>query len=453
MVVIRANAFLTFLNILSILTILILISENLVRRSSLSLRMQDLFVEPLRAFLSSIWHSQHLLQRANQSLKEDWEGKYARSIPSVIKGLLISIPMLIILLPLLISADLIFAEVVKKLLSWDIIVEWGFRTIFMIIIGLFVAGGLAYSAQEEEPRMSSSDDIIGLGDEAPASSKKSEWRLGVIETIIPINLVNLLLLSFTVIQIPYLFGGALNIAEQKFTYAEYARRGFAELVIVALFIFGIILLLHALSRPQQPGPKLAFNLSASLLLALTVVLLISAFKRLGMYEAAYGFTTMRIYPHVFMIWLGALLVWFAVTLWIAPGRLALGLLVAAFGFVLTLNLLNPDAFIVRKNVGRHLEKGLVTVSNGARVVDVNYLLNLSDDAVPALVAALPELGDMRQTAEEELQFRYQQRRDDASWRRWQSWNVSRWQAYRWLDSYFGDESADVPETGASLLRY
>ena len=53
-------------------------------------------------------------------------------------------------------------------------------------------------------------------------------------------------------------------------------------------------------------------------------MLVSAFKRLLLYEMAYGFTEMRIYPHVFMIWLGLLLGWFLVTLWFKPGRFAIG---------------------------------------------------------------------------------------------------------------------------------
>lgn len=439
MVVIRANFFLTFLNILAILAILILLSENLVRRSALALRVQDLFIGPVRAFLFSIWHSQRLLKAANQPIKQDWEGRYARFIPGVIKGVLISIPILLILIPLLSSADLIFAEVIKQLLSWNTLIEWGFRSVFMVVIGLFVAGGLAYSVQEEEPRLPSSNDDIDLGEGASPAPKKVGLRLGMIETLIPINLVNLLFLAFMAIQIPYLFGGTLNISKQKFTYAEYARRGFAELVVVAVFIFGIILILHALSRPQRPGPRRAFNLSATLLLALTVVLLISAFKRLALYESVYGFTTLRIYPHVFMIWLGALLMWFAITLWIAPGRLAIGILAAGFGFVLTLNLLNPDAFIVRQNLVHHLEQGHITTSSGGRMVDVCYLLDLSDDAVPALLEALPAMGSVRNTVEKGLRDRYQRMTEDDSWRRWQSWNYSRQRAYKMLEAHFEAE--------------
>jgi len=86
-------------------------------------------------------------------------------------------------------------------------------------------------------------------------------------------------------------------------------------------------------------------------------MLVSAFKRLLLYEMAYGFTEMRIYPHVFMIWLALLLGWFLVTLWLRPGRFAIGVVIACLGFVATLNVMDVDAFIVRRNVERYGQLG------------------------------------------------------------------------------------------------
>ncbi|HZD60956.1 MAG TPA: DUF4153 domain-containing protein, partial [Anaerolineae bacterium] len=61
--------------------------------------------------------------------------------------------------------------------------------------------------------------------------------LAFTESVILLGSVNGLLAFFIVIQFTYLFGGAHNIAAQGFTYAEYAHRGFFELVAVALLSF------------------------------------------------------------------------------------------------------------------------------------------------------------------------------------------------------------------------
>ena len=45
---------------------------------------------------------------------------------------------------------------------------------------------------------------------------------------------------FVFIQIKYLFGGQASIAAQGFTYAEYARSGFFELLAVAVIAFVLL---------------------------------------------------------------------------------------------------------------------------------------------------------------------------------------------------------------------
>jgi hypothetical protein len=128
------------------------------------------------------------------------------------------------------------------------------------------------------------------------------------------------------------------------------------------------------------------------MVVLIAVILASAFQRLLLYEAAYGFTRLRTYTHVFMLWLGVLLAAVVVLEILRRERLFVtaGLL-AAIGFAVTLNLLNVDAFIVRQNVSRAPEgKGL----------DVAYLASLSSDSVPELAAEFraPSLPGMTRDA-------------------------------------------------------
>ena len=108
-------------------------------------------------------------------------------------------------------------------------------------------------------------------------------------------------------------------------------------------------------------------------------MLVSAFQRLVLYEAAYGFSRLRAYTHVFLIWLGVLLVVVLALEILRRERLfALVTLLASLGFAVSLTLLNVDGFIVRQNVAR---------SAGGSALDVPYLASLSSDAVPALVSA------------------------------------------------------------------
>jgi hypothetical protein len=161
-----------------------------------------------------------------------------------------------------------------------------------------------------------------------------------------------------------------------------------------------------------------------------------------MYELAYGFTRMRIYPHVFMVWLGILLLWFAATLWLRPGRFAIGLLVVTLGFVATLDVLNPDALIVRLNFQRYQELSVndTSAEHQTRHIDAHYFSELSEDALPALVAVADQsTGQVRQVIEEDLRKRADTMSKDTGWRRWQAFHLSRVRAYQLLKDRYGSQ--------------
>ncbi len=83
------------------------------------------------------------------------------------------------------------------------------------------------------------------------------------------------------------------------------------------------------------------------------VILASAYLRLQLYEQAYGFTRLRAYTHVAIIWMGVAFVLFLVLLFAGNLRaFAPAAVGVALGFALTLNLLNVDDFIVRRNAER-----------------------------------------------------------------------------------------------------
>ena len=115
------------------------------------------------------------------------------------------------------------------------------------------------------------------------------------------------------------------------------------------------------------------------MVALVGVMLVSAFQRLLLYEAAYGFSRLRMYTHIFMIWLGVLLAVVVLLELLRRERLfALAALLASIAFAASLVLVNVDGSIVRQNVRR--------AAAGAGL-DVATLASLSTDGLPALVQA------------------------------------------------------------------
>lgn len=77
----------------------------------------------------------------------------------------------------------------------------------------------------------------------------------------------------------------------------------------------------------------------------------------------------------------------------------------------------------------------------------SYLAQASDDAVPALTGIVDHLPDAeRQVVDGRLSSLGRQRYRHPEWRRWQSFHLARWNAYRWLaDRYDAPTSSTVEE--------
>ncbi|MCB2210182.1 DUF4173 domain-containing protein [bacterium] len=302
--------------------------------------------------------------------------KKQKPLAPYLRGLLIALPVLLILASLLASADPVFGNRLAGLLNWfdfDNLGEYIFRLVYIFIIAYLLLGayffGLVESAKSE-PKTNPDERKSGLG---------------LIESSVVLAAVNLLFLVFVVLQFTYLFGGTENISVEGFTYAEYARRGFFELLAVALISLGLYYLLSMVTPRTQKRQRWLFSALGLLLVAQVGVILASALTRLGLYEGAYGFTRLRTMTHFFIPWLALLLAAAAVLeLTRNMSRMPLAVILFIFGFGLTVNILNVDAFITRQNIAR---AEAMQTTDDRPSLDMGYLVSLSADAVPPLVAA------------------------------------------------------------------
>jgi hypothetical protein len=333
---------------------------------------------------------------------------------AILRGVLIAIPIIVIFAALLSSADLVFAQRLQSFITLfrlENLPQYIFRCIYILVGAYALAGSILHAARK-------SQDEKLLGTDQPLVKP----FLGFIEATVVLAAVVLLFALFAIVQFRYFFGGQTNIGVQGYTYAEYARRGFGELVAVAFFSLLLFLSLSAVVKRQTQTQHWVFSGLGLGMVALVGVMLASAFQRLVLYEAAYGFSRLRAYTHVLLIWLGILLAVVLVLDILRRERaFALAALLAAIGFGMTLTLLNVDGFIVRQNVAR---------STAGSELDVAYLASLSPDSVPALVAAYRDQtlpGNTRDAVGAALVCRQQiaSGNQDQDWR---SFTISGWQA-------------------------
>lgn len=338
MVAVRASYQLTALNILACLGLLLLIAglalRDQLRRFTLldyvKLALLPLqFLAPLSRTLADIFALRVVVAKHPQAAQ-------------VTRGLLLAAPILAVFLLLFASADLVFQHYVTNLLDLHLEPVTVVRSILITIVTLAFAGAYSFVfSQSRQPATPTSDQPAG-------------FRLGHLEASIVLGSVSALFLAFIVVQLAYLFGGLANISGQGFTYAEYARKGFFELVTAAVITFGLLWATDKTTRQPTTGHTLAFRLLASTLIVQVLLIMASAFKRLYLYEQAFGFTTLRLYSHTFVIFLaivfGLLLI--KILRNQAEHRFAFPAFITALLFLAGLNALNPDAFIARQNLDR-----------------------------------------------------------------------------------------------------
>ncbi|NTU61951.1 MAG: DUF4173 domain-containing protein [Chloroflexi bacterium] len=302
-------------------------------------------------------------------------GGHSKNVAAIGTGTLIALPVLFVFGALLTSADAVFEKLINDLFNWDVYEI--FTHVFWIGFWAWVVTGFLR--------------MTFIWKEQTAKPSAHQGVLGAVEISMVLGSLIVLFLGFVIVQARYLFSGADVLRSLiKLSYAEYARRGFFELVTVAALALPFLLFMHWLLKKDDARLERLFGLLSSGVIALLFVIMFSALYRMRLYQIEFGLTELRLYTTAFMGWLAIVFVWFMIT--VGRGktdRFVFGALASAFAVLLILNVLNPDDFIVRTNAGR---------VEAANPFDASYVVGLSADAVPALIASLPTLSDRDQCA-------------------------------------------------------
>lgn len=269
-----ANAFVIFCNNFGIilLTIVLLISQFYdTSRWSLGKGMLSI----LEAVFGGICHlgapfSDFAGRKGEEDPLSD-EVKKTSPIIYCLIGVGITIPILLVLIPLLSSADLVFAELVKHL-----VIDLDFTTVFLIGL-LFV---FTYLASYCLLRAICKQEI------APVENDHRHLEPTIAITIL--SIVGIVYLLFSGIQIIYLFLGNLTLPAD-YTYAEYAREGFFQLLFVCFLNLIAVLVITDIFRPHK-----AIQLMLTVISFCTYIMLASSALRMCMYIAAYSLTVLRV---------------------------------------------------------------------------------------------------------------------------------------------------------------
>lgn len=304
--------------------------------------------------------------RKQRLIHNDIQKKFP--IVALLRGLLIALPVVACFASLLASADVVFNQKIADffdLFEAGKIFEYIARLILILIYAYLLMGAVLHAASQ------SRDEKLA-GESGPVIKP----FFGFTEASVVIGSVAILFLLFVIVQFQYFFGGQTNIGVAGYTYSEYARSGFNELVLVAFFSLLFIMGLSTITKRENETQRKAYSWLSVAIVLEVLVILTSAYQRLSLAIDWHGFSRLRLYPSVFLIWVGILFVAIVfLEIFRKENYFALAFVLASLGFAVTLTTVNVDAAIIRRNVAR-VEAG--------KHFNPGHLASLSTDAIPEL---------------------------------------------------------------------
>ncbi len=280
-----------------------------------------------------------------------------RRLPAILLGILFALPLCWLAGDLLASADPLFQRLVASLLPTSLGLPEVLDILLRALGWFFLAFWALYCS-------------LSAQSARPVPSDVRQPRKGPeLTALVFTGALTLIYLVFCGIQVLYLFSRGARLPEE-FTYAEYARQGFFQL----LFVSAMNLLLVLLCRRRFQAGR-ALQIVLTVLCACTYIMAASSGYRMILYVQAYGLTFLRILVLWFLLVLAVLLTGTLVSVFRPAVPLLRFFLWVCLCLWLVFAFARPDRIAARYNLERFGPQDDVAAC---------LLYELSPDAVPIM---------------------------------------------------------------------
>lgn len=274
----------------------------------------------------------------------------------VLLGIVIAIPVLLVVTMLLAASDIVFKNIVENIFSEMENIGSIIRMLFVFIVGFVIC----YTCEEVFLREKIVYEEVNL------------QKTNVITGITFAGLIAALYVIFCGMQVIMLFSRNDTFLPDNYTYAQYARQGFFQLVFVCVINVCLVIICRLKFEQSKILKNILLVISGC-----TYMMIASSAYRMILYIKSYDLTALRL----LVLWFLAVLsiVMFLVIRFILNEKFMLFeyMLVSFTVMFLLLSFTCPDRIIVKYNIA-HLDK------NSSK--DVYYLISdLSYDAAVEII--------------------------------------------------------------------
>ncbi len=301
------------------------------------------------------------------SYGRDEGGLVRRKTGSILLGLALSIPLLIMIVPLLIKADAAFEGLMDKFT--------GDSSPTMIL-------AMIWGSALTLPRFSRA---LTLRRSEKAKRKELAYKgslsSGTVTTVL--SAVSVIFLLYLFSQLAYFFNGFAGILPEGYTTAEYARRGFFEMCRLCALNLGILALACIFVKKEAGRLTLPIRLLGLFVCLFSLVLVATSASKMSLYIGTYGLTPKRVYTSVFMVFLGVAIL--SVGVWLIKSKFPYMKVIvsAAMVAILLTGYCDVGTVVARYNVNAYQSGKLETI-------DVKNIYDTGTGGVPYLAMLLQD---------------------------------------------------------------
>lgn len=370
------NSFFRFTNIIAIL---LLTGTMCIYATKTTVKMPQFIKNIVELCIGALEGMQEVAQSLKKYKKEESEKQ--EKIKKIGKSILIILPIVLLVVFLLMSADSIFAnmfegitQAIKELTTSRGTFLFIMRIISIVIVFFFIAGYLLNIVQENT-----------LFTRKYEQEKTKGIQVESMTINMMLTVLNIIYSIFCTIQIANLFTQIGNT--ENFDYAQYARQGFFQLMFVSIINFAILVISNSNKKEQTHKQKIYTKGMSILILIFTIIIIISAFFRMNLYEQEYGYTYLRLF--VYYILATELLLMIPCFITIIGKKidvLKTSIIIITMMYII-INFSNIDSTIAKKNVDRYLK------NETEREIDISYLKRCTGTDALSELARLLEAKD------------------------------------------------------------
>ena len=286
------------------------------------------------------------------------------TLGKVLIGILCSVPVLAVVIPLLLHADAAFENLFEALFK-----DLRLRLIQAVIAGTLTVLLVSFS--------------FFLKKTTARTDSPSETRFGV-DTVILCTALGMLSVFYAIYlasQLAYFSSAFSGILPRgyDFSYAEYARRGFFEITVISVINLFVLFLAWGIARKKDRRLPVAVSAFGTFVSVFTLFIISTAFAKMTMYIGAYGMSVLRIGTSAFLVFLAVVFLAVILRLWLPRVKVLQTALVTAAVVLLLLGIGNVNRFVAKYNYEAYCDGRLAGI-------DAEYLSELGDEGIPYLCA-------------------------------------------------------------------